>query len=154
MHYRPTPLNSTSHPLFAPRPYGSICPVYDDRWDLRTSALGCTYSTLTVVAMAVSVLLTLVGVIMVWLGARALKMVMAGVGGWWTELRKEGVELRFASGKASLERAWLGEAESLWWGFKHWKVGWTKFWSYCNGRKRRQTTNLLEPERFEDRVVR
>jgi hypothetical protein len=39
----------------------SICPTYDDRWDLRTKTLGCHVNTLTVFTCIITVVCTLLG---------------------------------------------------------------------------------------------
>lgn len=66
----PLPIGNTFlslfHPLVHPVPSAAMCPTYDDRWDLRTHALGCHVNTLTVFASFITVLCTLVGLVMLW----------------------------------------------------------------------------------------
>ncbi|KAH6709387.1 hypothetical protein BKA61DRAFT_490453 [Leptodontidium sp. MPI-SDFR-AT-0119] len=52
-----TCIPNPSHPaLFAPFSNPDICPLWSERWELRTSALGCHVSTITFLTCIVSVL--------------------------------------------------------------------------------------------------
>ena len=83
-----TCIPNPSHPaLLAPFSNPDICPLWSERWELRTSALGCHVSTITFLTCIVSVIATLVIVGLV-VGAfffgRWVSGVWAGRGEeWW-----------------------------------------------------------------------
>ncbi|KUJ22763.1 uncharacterized protein LY89DRAFT_310089 [Mollisia scopiformis] len=51
--------NPTHPPFFAPFVNSDICPLWYERWELRTTPLGCHVSTITVMAVVVAVLSTM-----------------------------------------------------------------------------------------------
>ena len=92
------------HPLFHPRQPVSICPVYEDRWDLRTRTFGCYVSTFTVVAIVATVLCTIAGLIVLWGLWRGARW----VGKPWRG--GSGIELRVGEG----ERVWKTQSDGFW----------------------------------------
>ena len=78
---------SLFHPL---RPVNAhlpaaICPTYDDRWELRTAALGCAVSTATLLAIIITILATMLGFTILLGLHRALRSCLkpwSGRGGW------------------------------------------------------------------------
>ncbi|CZR50967.1 uncharacterized protein PAC_00842 [Phialocephala subalpina] len=88
--------NPTHPPLFAPFHNPNICPLWYERWELRTKPLGCYVSTITFLSVIVAVISTLLVVsILVAIGFGIRKCVL-----WNREERNRG-----------------------WWRFWRWRVG-------------------------------
>ncbi|KAE9381329.1 hypothetical protein N431DRAFT_3780 [Stipitochalara longipes BDJ] len=87
--------------ILAPITNADICPLWSERWEVRTSGLGCHVSTITLLTCVVSVLSTFLVMGLVVLGFRVVRW----VGAKW-KMREEG-----------------------WWKFwRGYKAGWWKGW--------------------------
>ncbi|TVY73393.1 hypothetical protein LSUE1_G005427 [Lachnellula suecica] len=84
----PVPLQLVPRiPILAPILNANICPIWSDRWELRTRTLGCHVSTITFLTCVISVLTTLVViglvVLEIKLGRKAHASLKARSEGWW-----------------------------------------------------------------------
>ena len=96
--------------LLAPIWNPKICPIHDERWELRAKGLGCKVSTLTFLSVLISVLATVVVVLWLW----AARKVWIWLPWRWRKDRLGYWDLR----------ARLGEA-------------WTRFWTWGNNAQRK-----------------
>jgi hypothetical protein len=89
--------NTASIPLLAPINNPDICPLWYERWEVRTCPFGCHVSTITFFTCVVSVLSTLLVIGLVMLAFR--------VGKW-------------------VKKRWKGRGEEWWAFWRGWK-GWS-----------------------------
>lgn len=62
-----------------------MCPTYDDRWELRTRALGCKVSSMTLMTCLGTILCTLAGLLLLMAVVKAARVIcapFAGSGGY------------------------------------------------------------------------
>ncbi|KAK0731261.1 hypothetical protein B0H67DRAFT_66311 [Lasiosphaeris hirsuta] len=87
--------------LLAPAYDENICPHWAERWEIRTHPFGCQVSTISSLTSIISIVSTLAFVLLVWLGAWAIRRLRKYHGGqepgWWKV---------WASGSASRLRVW------------------------------------------------
>jgi len=108
--------------IFAPVVNPDICPLWSERWEVRTKGLGCHVSTITLLACVVSVVSTFA---VIGLAVEGLRM------GRW------------------MRRRWKGRGEG-WWRVWRWDV-W-RFWRWGarsvdkRGRDEEERAPLLVPE--------
>jgi len=60
--------NTSKIQILAPIGNPDICPLWSERWELRTRPLGCHISTITFLTCIVSVLSTFVVILLIWGG--------------------------------------------------------------------------------------
>lgn len=69
------PLKRVAFPLLSPISDRDVCPTYDDRWELRTSTLGCKVSTMSVLICLATIICTMLGtILLLGLGRLATRM--------------------------------------------------------------------------------
>ncbi|KAF2276469.1 uncharacterized protein EI97DRAFT_494046 [Westerdykella ornata] len=85
---------SRTLPLLSPLTHPNICAMGSERFELRTTGLGCQVSTITFLTALVTIFCTVFGVLVLVWGARLLRWGWTGVkglkGGW--EVRGDGGE--------------------------------------------------------------
>ncbi|KAF1937014.1 hypothetical protein EJ02DRAFT_447718 [Clathrospora elynae] len=75
----PTDPMSRTFPLLSPVRYKSICALGSERFELRTSGLGCQVSTITFLTSLVTIICTLFGVLVLYGLAKCLKWIRLNV---------------------------------------------------------------------------
>ena len=92
--------------LLSPVTNAQICPLRNERFELRTRALGCGCSTTTLLSIIVTVFATLVAAALLWaVGVSLWKANRAFGSGSW-----RGVEVWIKDGGGRVERQWRGES--------------------------------------------
>lgn len=114
----PLPIDplSRAFPLLSPIRYKFICATGPERFELRTSGLGCQVSTITFLTSIVTIVCTLFGVLVLYLIFYAAERI-----GFTLQARKSGYVL-YADGR---EGIWVRKGE-----------GWGRWWRRVIGRPR------------------
>lgn len=100
--------------LLAPIWKRDICPISDERWELRAKGLGCKVSTLTFLSVLAGILATIAIVLCVSLAVRT-----------WTWIR-----MRWKNDRLGLQYLWV-----------LFERGWKRLWARSSQRKRKGFTN-------------
>jgi len=130
--------------LLAPIRNSRICPLFDERFELRTATFGCGCSTLTLLTSIITVLCTVAGFLLLWglfsVISKSITWTRGTRGGWMIRLEDDGPRRR--------GQIWVRKATKwrLWWNKKaeediseidhrrgHRTSGLSKWW---HGRKR------------------
>jgi hypothetical protein len=93
--------NTAPIQIIAPIGNPDICPLWSERWELRTRPLGCHVSTITLLTCIVSVLVTFLVIGLA---------VLAFLFGRW------------------LQRRWKGRREDWWGVWKYYDPAWWRHW--------------------------
>ncbi|KAG8627954.1 hypothetical protein KVT40_003827 [Elsinoe batatas] len=90
--------------IWNPVRYPDICPHWSERWELRTKTLGCNCSSITFLAVLITILCTIAGLVVLYGLAKVVAWINrvwgAGArGGWYLQIddvgnRQEGLWLR------------------------------------------------------------
>lgn len=104
----PTDSLSKAFPLLTPIRYDSICALRSERFELRTSGLGCQVSTITFLTSIVTIFSTLLGVLVLYGLVKCIKLVGLGTRG------SRGGYVIFEDGS---EDIWVRKSEGwgMWW---------------------------------------
>ncbi|KAF1833965.1 hypothetical protein BDW02DRAFT_499367 [Decorospora gaudefroyi] len=113
----PLPIDplSRAFPLLTPIRYKSICALRSERFELRTSGLGCQVSTITFLTSIVTIFCTLFGVLVLYSLAKCVKWAGRGIRG-----SKGGYVIR----EGGSGEVWVRSSE-----------GWTKWWHRTRGKQ-------------------
>jgi len=80
--------------LFSPIRKASICPLWQERWELRTSTFGCNCSTTTFLVALITCAATLVSLVLLWGTVKALTWTLIAIrqsrAGWALEEDQDG----------------------------------------------------------------
>ena len=112
----PTDALSKAFPLLSPIRYDSICALPSERFELRTSGLGCQVSTITFLTSIVTIFCTLFGVLVLYSLAKCIKWV-----GFGAKASRGG----YALYEDGTEEVWVRRGES-----------WGKWWRRVNGEQK------------------
>ncbi len=114
----PLPLHSSLPVLLRPLTHPDICPLSQERYELRTHALGCAVSTITLLTCIITVLSTLLAILLIWGVWDALWYIVhswrASRGGWAMYRRADGQEFR--------EEIWVRKGRSWAQWAREWRV--------------------------------
>ena len=104
----PTDSLSKAFPLLTPIRYDSICALRSERFELRTSGLGCQVSTITFLTSIVTIFSTLLGVLVLYGLVKCIKLAGLGTRG------SRGGYVIFEDGS---EDIWVRKSEGwgMWW---------------------------------------
>ncbi|KAF2703418.1 hypothetical protein K504DRAFT_463480 [Pleomassaria siparia CBS 279.74] len=120
----PTDSLSRAFPLLSPMRYKSICVMGSERFELRTSGLGCQVSTITFLTSIVTIFCTIVGLVVIYGLVKLLKWIGIGIsaqkGGW----------VVYEDGTGEV---WVRRSE-----------GWGRRWRRMRGREREEEEELLD----------
>ncbi|PVI04318.1 hypothetical protein DM02DRAFT_518944 [Periconia macrospinosa] len=120
----PTDRLSWAFPLLSPTRYKFICATGPERFELRTSGLGCQVSTITFLTSIVTIFCTLFGVLFLYGAVKLIQSIVfatrAARGGW----------IIHGDGR---EEVWVRKGES-----------WGKWWRRWRGQLRDEQTQELD----------
>ncbi|KAF2245840.1 hypothetical protein BU26DRAFT_399180, partial [Trematosphaeria pertusa] len=122
----PLPLDplSRAFPLLSPMRYKFICAMGPERFELRTSGLGCQVSTITFLTSIVTIFCTLFGVLVLY------GLVKAGKWVAWTLKVRKGGWVVYADGR---EGVWVRRKE-----------GWGRWWRRVRGQEREREALVID----------
>jgi hypothetical protein len=129
----PTDHLSRAFPLLAPLRYKFICAEGPERFELRTSGLGCQVSTITLLTSIVTIFSTILGILVLYLLFNCIKWVDLG-----SQARKGGYVVRPNEHEQWKGDIWVRESE-----------GWGKWWRKIRGEQKE-----FEIEAVDDGVTR